>query len=162
VSKEWKPGDVGEWMYMSAAPQIALRVVGCNFLEHDRRPHWHLSGGGWTGYDGNVRPLVVIDPEDREQVQRLEAEMSRGMGWRRLDDGPRVDALQAALREIATPTPPKPEEPKGLGAVVEDGEGYYWVRAVHENRSRWWLALCGWRDYADIDAVRIISDGVTS
>jgi hypothetical protein len=39
-----------------------------------------------------------------------------------------TNGLQDALREYANPTPPKPDEPMGLGAVVEDAEGVRWVR----------------------------------
>jgi hypothetical protein len=34
--------------------------------------------------------------------------------------------MQAALRSLIAP--PKPPEPQGLGAVVEDAEGRRWVR----------------------------------
>ena len=58
---------------------------------------------------------------------------------------------------------PKPEEPKGLGAVVKDRGGVRFVRVG---------AFCGfWKsefsslhafDYADIDVVEVLSEGVTA
>ena len=119
--------------------------------------------------DGNLnpttRPLVVIDPEDREQVKRL-TEMYRSVdnsiGW-----GP----LQAALREFADPKPPKPEEPTGLGAVVEDVVGVRWVRTESKPNiggTVWTSAFhvtladkAELREYVDIDAVKVLSEGVT-
>jgi hypothetical protein len=62
-------------------------------------------------------PLVVIDPEDREQVDRLVRSYHNQNLFSVVDD------MQAALREFADPKPPKPAEPTGLGAVVEDADG---------------------------------------
>jgi hypothetical protein len=60
-------------------------------------------------------------------------------------------------------TPPRPDEPTGLGAVVEDADGYHWTCAVHENRRRWWNPLHGgWVDYEHVGAVRVLSEGVQS
>ena len=60
--------------------------------------------------------------------------------------------------------PPKPEEPTGLGAVVEDAEGQRWVRAFHHPHEthRWQNRLSGRRTYDGIDAVRVLSEGVQS
>lgn len=105
----------------------------------------------------DLRRLVVIDPEDPEQVERLLSAY-----YERCDTGGHrgAGAFQAALREFADPKPPKPEEPTGLGAVVEDAEDSKWVRI--ESRTGWW-----WRNPAgqnrrwpEIDAVRVLSEGV--
>jgi hypothetical protein len=105
-----------------------------------------------------VRRLVVLDPEDGVQVQRLFSTLAKenvhaiSVGYL---------SLRAALREFANPTP-RTEEPQGLGAVVEDAEGYRWVSAVHENRRRWYQPLRGgWVDFADVGATRVLSEGVT-
>lgn len=71
------------------------------------------------------RPLLVINPEDREQVARLEAIYDKALREAAKYDGTE-DVLQAALREFAAD--PKPEEPTGLGAVVLDSDGNQWVR----------------------------------
>lgn len=71
----------------------------------------------------------------------------------------------------ADPRPPKPEEPTGHLAVVEDSRGVRWVNwcdprdnpASHERR--WQSAEMDtdeWRDYVDIDVVEVLSEGVTS
>jgi hypothetical protein len=130
---------------------------------------------GWvfdddSGYDAaedisNFRPLVVIDPEDREAVERL----TNALKLYRLKnlecdaDNQEVIDTQAALREYANPKPPKPDEPRGLGAVVEDEDGVKWVR--NHGSLAPWLRTIGdterpWRYYADIAAVRVLSPGV--
>lgn len=54
----------------------------------------------------------------------------------------------------------KPDEPRGLGGVVEDSYGKLWVRDA-EFRDRWYNPKDGWRrDYADITAVRVLAPGV--
>lgn len=67
--------------------------------------------------------------------------------------------MQAALREFANPTPPKPEEPTGEWAVVMDANGNVWTRMndVHwssaaspNNRQTW----------GELDVVRVLSEGV--
>lgn len=168
MSKEWEPGDV-------AALTIAgEQVVGVVQAEKSAGALlWQI--GGHSFYlsiaVGNAvliqdaRPLVVIDPESREDVERLRdlmdtayAEQSEGS----LDSrhtGARGNAMQAALREFADPKPPKPDEPTGLGAVVEDAVGNWWVRHYD-----------GWRHcdgnsaralaWREIDAVRVLSEGV--
>lgn len=58
---------------------------------------------------------------------------------------------------------PKPDEPQGLGAVVEDAEKRRWVRASIPAGAvfQWTEALSGAvRYYADIEVVRVLSEGV--
>lgn len=76
-----------------------------------------------------------------------------------------LDHVEQAMRDF---TPPKPEEPTGLGAVVEDDKGDRWVRvggnldgiprpwAEHGNIAD----LRDWVRYADIAAVAVLSEGV--
>lgn len=121
--------------------------------------------GGSVGGDEQIealRPLVVIDPEDREQVERLERGIANRCGWisEPLSHSHR-DAIAAALRSLIEP--PKPEEPLGLGAVVEDIDGKRWVRTVPS------LGNFNWRSaeadptvekWSAVNAVRVLSEGV--
>jgi hypothetical protein len=151
---EWKPGDV------------AMVEVGCHANRHRGMyitGGWRYDDDKWVNNDPAIvtaRPLVVIDPEDREAVERLMADyLTRYDGMEAKPQPDEVSYMQAALREFAAPTPPKPDEPQGLGAVVE-AEGAQWVR--FESKTGWW-----WRDkagtnrrYADLAVVRILSPGV--
>ena len=100
---------------------------------------WMVTGG--KSRSANyvaARPLIVIDPEDAESVARL-------------------------TRAFANPRPPKPEEPTGLGAVVEDAEGARWTRSIVGGNvtPTWSESLSGARRvYGDIGAVRVLSEGV--
>lgn len=113
---------------------------------------------------------VVLDPEDREQVDRL----TKALVEAAFDHGNHVVAHQGihpstvseALRSLSAK--PKPEEPTGLGAVVEDAEGHTWVR-IGENGGPGYddwkqsgVADDEWATYSHIDAVRVLSEGVQS
>jgi hypothetical protein len=158
---EYKPGDVAVAMIHDQA-HVIFRVD----IEGQERWVDRLGLATWPR-GREIRPLVVIDPEDREQVERL-----YGLMWSvgtvshergRLTEAEQredADDLQAALREFANP---KPAEPTGLGAVVEDEAGLRWVHYLGRVGWKW----CGSgpnhdgvRDYADIDAVRVLSEGV--
>lgn len=163
MSREWKPGDVAMLAFSTGELAIGVRNGP------EQTPGWGHSGafGGGSAYDGiggvdDVRPLVVIDPEDREAVGRF-AELIENCGdenhctqypcgsmtcW--------VDRIADALREFANPKPPKPKEPTGLGAVVEDSDGRRWVHLS----GRWHHdPLAHSARYSDIDAVRVLSEG---
>ena len=95
VSGVRKPGD--------------LRVA--RFVEDGR---WLLLSDG----------LVVIDPEDAEQVERLIAEYLRDYdGTHTVPHSDEITSMMVALRRFANPTPPKPEEPRTLFSQVEDADG---------------------------------------
>lgn len=119
------------------------------------------------------KSVVVIDPEDHERVTELAAELIKatcraGLPW----EGSvreRAAVLRDTLREFAA-TPPKPEEPTGLGAVVVDAEGRRWIRVDWENP--WCLANPVRRangspthgshvSYDRINAVRVLSEGAS-
>ena len=71
-------------------------------------------------------------------------------------------AIALVADAIAAKFTPKPAEPTGLGAVVEDSQGERWVRVAECDqswRSEHAAALC---DYALIDAVRVLSEGVSA
>lgn len=162
MSRKWKPGDVAATDYRGVTSR-AMVVEGRSCPQmHPPRPHWHSLRGGWNPLDDEHvthRPLVVIDPEDRGQVE----ELIRLFWANGNDDCDDIRATQAALREFANPTPPKPDEPLGLGAVVEDAEDRRWVRNESRDDCPWRCAvdLC-WLPYSEITAVRILSPGVPS
>jgi hypothetical protein len=167
-AREWKPGDVGVHARFGYR---AIRVSHCLDKKHDgySAPHWHACAadgyGGWDP-DGIVyRPVPTIDPEKREDVERLVA-LAIGVPQ---PFSMRIDDMQDALREYADPKPAKPDEPTGLGAVVEDADGKRWVRAGLDYEyalSENWRCTTGddagwWQRYDQIDVVRVLSEGVT-
>lgn len=110
-------------------------------------------------------PLIVIDPKDLAAIELLQdlyvvAERSGLSGL----------SMQSALHKFANPTPPKPEEPVGLGAVVEDVKGRrFVVDFVHDDGEQRWYGptretgdTYGHLDYGRIAAVRILNDGAPS
>lgn len=159
VSREWKPGDVamveaGCW----ANQRVALRLA----------EGWSHTNGVNVDGDGvviPVRPLVVIDPEDREQVEALILAWAKEEPATRIDDlAVGVTRAQAALRSLIAD--PKPAEPMGLGAVVEDADGNLWVLAVTRKGYGRWRQSDGdgrgrFRSWGHITAVRVLSEGVT-
>ena len=128
---------------------------------------WVFSDGKYRDRDdSNSRLLVVIDPEDREAVERLHAL------YEDLGRGTDVPDMRDALREYANRKPPKPDEPTGLYARVEDAAGRIWVRtalqasvwrreSVNSGGFRYLIPQDGCEDYADITAVKVLSPGVT-
>jgi hypothetical protein len=166
MSTEWKPGDVASFD-IDGKRITAMR---------DNDGRWNAWDGGihtWLGrtWDGKFeqRRLAVIDPEDREQVERLEKLVATECGWIQVgldaQRKQRAEAFQTALREFANPTPPKPDEPMGDGAVVQDAMGYRWVRIASQNES---LDSPPWRHrghkaryWQHVNAVCILSEGVT-
>lgn len=109
-AREWGPGDVTMWTAEFRRDEVSAHVAA-----------W--DGDGWPRLSDGAyaRPLVVIDPENREQVERLRDSFifatNEGMTT--------GDAMQHALREFANPTPPTPDE---IGLLVEfhaDGRQYF-------------------------------------
>lgn len=108
--REWKPGDVavafGEFVAFTDDREWFWAATGLACI--DQPPH-------------GLRPLALLDPEDREAVERLLRELHA----QRLADptgtvfGHTVDSMQAALREYANPTPPK------CGAVLTLGDEFH-------------------------------------
>lgn len=155
MSRDWKPGDV-------AVVNGSMAIRSADFQG------WYTTKGRLS--DPNVAyayPRLVINTEDAEQCERL-AEVYRKVGQTggaALDGDQRTVPglhMQAALREFANPTPPKPEEPTGLGAVVEDSEGQQYIRTAHIDCVRPWMVAHGSIDveWSDIAAVRVLSLGV--
>lgn len=161
MAREWKPGNVAlvkfAWQ-TSREPLVCIRAV------QQGAPGW-LHPGGLSGFTSDrapagpvsVRPLVVLDPEDREQVERL----ARAVWDRSVGPGG-VPAFQAALRSLLEP--PKPPEPQGLGAVViaqcggGNREPVTKVREVGDRRN--WVDRDGyWHAWADLRDVETVQEG---
>jgi hypothetical protein len=116
-AREWKPGDfiviashsghVGETGVVAEAHGSYVNAV---------IPA--MGGGQSMSFSANtVRPLVAIDPESPEQVERLGNAIRAAI---EKQGGHLYDAdLAAALRSLVAE--PEPEEPTGLGAVVDAG-----------------------------------------
>lgn len=159
--REWKPGDLA----------MVSTHVGDRRAMRDRCDGWtDIEGACWSD-ERPARPLVVIDPEDREQVEalcRCIADTGVAWDWERRSIANReraVEGVAVALRTLANPVT-KPEEPTGLGAVVEDADGEQWVRwsrDVDMKHAPWTRAEGGCDDaaYKDIAAVKVLSEGVT-
>lgn len=111
----------------------------------------------------DIRPLVVLDLADNpiggheyartELLRSLRAEQTLTGSWL-------ADQIEQQTR------PPKPAEPTGLGAVVEDARGDFWVytglRNAKDGETRLWFHGSLPADYADINAVKVLSEGVQS
>jgi hypothetical protein len=170
MAREWQSGDVAVLTFAKHEAAVAVRCP------HPRKGgYWQHSGefGSGSAYDDiggfTVRPLVVIDAEDREQVERLVQAWERQTGESAFSNTGRY--LQAALREFANPTPPRPEEPTGLGAVVEadfvteDGKGFgpaHWAKAGDGS----WVCLTDGHARSGtawpfLSNVRVLSGGVS-
>jgi hypothetical protein len=163
VTREWKPGDVAVIGGDVRALAVTFRSGGCHGT-HPREVHWHREDGDWNVLTGprapiDVSPLVVIAPEDREQVNALAEALCR----HRFSDDAADTAVQAALRALANPQPPKPDEPTGWLAAVLDSDGNRWTITGGPNNGRKWYSpdlniYCEW---SDIAAVKVLSEGVT-
>lgn len=150
---------------------------GCKHTGPERVAYYRdrrgfVGGPNPEAHDASAKPVVVLDPNSRKQVERLRNETLRCLrdhiGNRAVDEcafteGDLANAMQAALRSLIAD--PRPEEPTGLGAVIDvSGELYvrdktttttaHWKRARgQENGKRHrYDELCG--------VVRVLSDGV--
>lgn len=163
MKREWKPGDVALRVSVTGK-HVAVRVSRCTASTSSTadRPHWHFASESpgvvaQCGTDdmAEYRPLVVIDPEDDEQVERLDRAVDKALG-----ESPKytstTECMQIALRSLL---PAKPDEPTGLGAVVEDAEGRVYVR-VRDVENQWAGRDGHWRTWPHIAAVKILSGGV--
>ena len=167
TKREWKIGDLAVVTTKSGVQYRGIYQLAPGIDHYWGRLPGEVRPNALLDPDVSARPLVVIDPEDREQVERLlECVLDTDLGDGEAVEDEDVTEMQRALREFANPTPPKPEEPRGLGAVVEDADGNRWVRADQKVSERfpwikWRGATGNWEKYADIDAVKILSDGVS-
>lgn len=101
--------------------------------------------------------IVAIWPEDREQVERL------ALALRDAGSTPGVHVLADALRSLIAP--PRPPEPMGLGAAAVDGDGRKYVRIPNPDlpgdKDVWFDHQGDFHSFADIQGVRVLSEGVT-
>jgi hypothetical protein len=171
MSREWKPGDVA-MVTTTSGDFLAMREVHGWTFAHPTS--YAADGVAITtihdagGADLTPRPLVVIDPEDREQVEALASALRSGIeavlrvsvNDYSLD---RIaDKVQAALHSLIEP--PKPEEPTGLGAVVEAACVHNpvprtWVR---DHDGNWQPRTGGADDWDSLSDVRVLNEGVTA
>ena len=166
MKREWKPGDVALVM-AEGGERIGFRCgVPSNMgWEYAREPGQKTWSSDDSGYVKPIRPLVVIDPELREQADRLADALIDAMcksdpGWDKARAYEVRSHMRTALREFANPTPPRPDEPTGLGAVVEDVDGDRWVLYTNPRNDAPWCDGSASVDYADISAVRVLSEGI--
>jgi hypothetical protein len=156
-ASEWEPGDVASLTIVGRAGTKQVAAMRGKDGWYYPTPSGFASNFDSASTVIDARRLVVIDPEDAEQVARLRDLLLDGVGLLG------IDGIAAALREYANPARPI-DEPQGLGAVVNDRDGDVWVK--HRNGSwsclmgpvgadvRTWDELCG--QYGPI------SEGVTS
>lgn len=115
-----------------------------------------------------VRPLVVIDPEDVDETSGL-ADLFCDARWSHIEGSDECDPLtRASMREALARFAngerskyPKPDEPTGLGAVVEDTDGNRWVR-VNATHFAGESSPMNRLTYGEIDAVRVLTKGVSA
>lgn len=155
MTREWKPGDV---VWIPGVGRAIATGDGDRFLvgrREDQKRH----------IDNflQVRPLVVLDPEDGDALFPILRQV-RDTAFKAGDTYPGMtaftEAFQAALRSLVAP--PKPDEPKGLGAVVEDADGRRWVR-TDGDRYLWRGRMDDTqvaRRWSAINAVRVLDEGV--
>jgi hypothetical protein len=154
-AREWEPGDVAMLRCRDGVERVAILTD-----RGELSPLWIATSVDWgrLSDDVPIRPLAVIDPENREEVERLVSLFDAIAGGA-------LDAMQDALREFADPKPSKPAEPTAIGAVVEDADGIRWVRCrragLHGVLGVEWESesTCAHRKYADIPVVRVLSEG---
>lgn len=178
MSGQWKPGDVGLVTCSDGKERIAI----CGERWLDDFLVWVFRDKTLRDVAASdARPLVVIDPEDAEQVRRLA--VAYDTVFERMFPEDYADAanitdnsdnewMQAALREFAAPTPPRPDEPTGKYAAVVDRAGMEWLRDGLEEESGgpWWSVDRAQQSspgpqravWSDIAAVRVLTEGVTA
>lgn len=97
----WKPGDVAVNVNHGYR---GIFVPECTHASHMDGPHWHNESGYADPASDTRRPLVVIDPEDREQVARLADAITAAMF---ADEYVARCDVAEGLRAFANPTPPR-------------------------------------------------------
>lgn len=109
-------------------------------------------------------PVAVLDPEDYPTLRELFQRSNAYQPGELLT--PYIEGFQYALRrQVASPEPSKPDQPEGLGAVVQDRHGF-WVRSKSMTTLRHWFHSEGayngrtWEEFGD--DVRVLSEGVQS
>lgn len=112
------------------------------------------------------RPVVVLDPEDTEGRSLLPVWLrSHAADIERECTGPVVNDLRLLADRIeAAYGGPKPEEPKGMGAVVRDADGVLYVGLgdFYGGGQLRWKGGRGmtFTSYDRINVVEVLSEGV--
>lgn len=171
TGREWQPGDVA-----------MVTTFAWGNLDARTGKAWLNTTGCWVFADGEIfhsdradlieaaHPLVVIDPESDADLARLGDLLYRkGLDY---FGEIRRQGLRQALREFASPTPPKPDEPTGLGAVVEAvcGCDVGPQKFIHDPLStrfegrplvpgRTWKSACGHHAWSVLQEVKVLNDG---
>lgn len=167
-SKQYAPGTVAVATVRGVPNVRVFRNVGGWWSVGTSNPKSETSA--FDSYVTNVRPLVV-----------LESDLGGNWTTKGLREGARrcrdaasefgVANVAVLLHRLADeieqqPRPPKPPEPTGLGAVVEDRSGVKWVLVPEDGnpaRSQWVCShsTCGNWDAIDVpDEDHILSHGV--
>lgn len=144
MNENYPPGTVA-----MVEGKVALRVDGP--YNTRKTPTWQWGNGEWTALAlGPIRPLVVLDLNEQSYRRVIEVLREKGL-----------DQIADMIAEQTRP--PKPDEPTGLGAVVED-EGRRWV---HFGNACWIKTVPNanthmkiWADFTP--AVRVLSEGVVA
>lgn len=96
TARAWQPGDIAMLTLRTGVEKPAVRVEPAG----EEGWVWHLLGEEFPGVAESgvtaARRLFLVDPENREHVERLVKTYNDGEVQ---DDW--VDALQAALRSLA-------------------------------------------------------------
>ena len=165
MTREWKPGDVA--LVTDAKGRTGRAMKGARGWD------FTPSGSSLNAYSGEAEPieahpLIVIDPRTMTWDGRIPSAQeftawAEAIGAGEFETG--ILRIADALRELPDPIlpNPKPDEPQGLGAVVEDADGVRWVRySIHDGYS--WMRQTredpAYVQYDDIAAVRVLSEGV--
>lgn len=157
--REWKPGDVAAVVSQVEGNREVVAIRG--------RGEWNaVDSTGLRchifGQEKTARPLVVIDPEDKSFAEKIREYLDAEADWHGMHEDDTVETLQDALRSLVAP--PKPPEPTGLGAVVEDAEGCKWVRVfeagAEAGRDVRWASGASREPWSTVAAVRVLSEGV--
>lgn len=183
MSRDWKPGDV---VTATVKGRENVRLVA-GWSKYAPRLRWCEMSPRWGDGDDDAcwffphdvtdaRPLVAIDLAQTiggaflpDWLRHHAAEIAKDSAGGRASVADDMCYLADQIEAVANPRPPKPEEPTGLGAVVEDADGTLWFRMSLENQT-WpgevWQEQYGeadrWSKWASIAVVRVLSEGVQS
>ncbi len=151
----WEPGVVAK--ALDSLTPLRFKVSG--------DPELWLDVAGDVRYPScnQLRPLLVLDPDDADQMHQI-----AGHFWGH-DKGGHEETTrritEAVRAMLPKPTPVRPPEPTGLGAVVEDDSHRRFVRV--DDRKRPWVTQSlgvanrlSWDEVAE-NPVKVLSEGVT-
>lgn len=125
MKRDWKPGDV-VIISPRTKPTVAIYVQAGEVSDG---PAFVAASGDEFNPDAwpDARPVVVIDTDDREAAARL-LELYFGNARGDIE----VVRMQKALREFASPTPPKPVVTPDMVAAMREQ-----VRLDREQSAYW-------------------------